>query len=90
MACGIKFPDPGIKPGPPALGAWSLSLWATREVSISGFNFAFVTFSFFAVFLFLIAFLFYFLLHILSCVHNILNTISHVTLAVVENDNLSQ
>ena len=25
---------PGIKPRPPALGAWSLSYWITREVPI--------------------------------------------------------
>ena len=25
-------PWPGIEPGPPALGAWSLSHWTTREV----------------------------------------------------------
>ena len=25
-------PRPGIEPGPPALGVWSLSHWATREV----------------------------------------------------------
>ena len=26
-------PWPGVEPGPPALGAWRLSHWATREVS---------------------------------------------------------
>ena len=26
------FPDQGLKPGPPALGAWNLSDWTTREV----------------------------------------------------------
>ena len=26
-------PRPGIEPGPPALGAWSLTHWTTREVS---------------------------------------------------------
>ena len=31
-AHGILFPQPGIKPGPPALGVWSLSRWITREV----------------------------------------------------------
>ena len=30
--CGIQFPDQGLKPGPPALGARSLNLWTTREV----------------------------------------------------------
>ena len=39
MACGIfncsmwdLVPRPGIKPGPPALGTWSLSHWTAREV----------------------------------------------------------
>ena len=27
-------PQPGIEPGPPALGAWSLNHWATRKVRI--------------------------------------------------------
>ena len=31
-ACGIYFPDQGSNPRPPALGAWSLSHWTTREV----------------------------------------------------------
>ena len=31
-ACGILVPLPGIEPGPPALGAWSLILQTTREV----------------------------------------------------------
>ena len=26
------IPQPGIEPRPPALGAWSLSRWTTREV----------------------------------------------------------
>ena len=30
-------PQPGIKPGPPALEAWSLGHWTTREVSICAF-----------------------------------------------------
>ena len=30
-------PWPGIEPGPPALGAWSLSPWTTREVLRSQF-----------------------------------------------------
>ena len=25
-------PRPGIEPGPPALGVWSLTHWTTREV----------------------------------------------------------
>ena len=34
LSCGMRdlVPWPGIKPGPPALGAQSLSHWATREV----------------------------------------------------------
>ena len=34
LSCGMwdLVPWPGIEPGPPALGAWSLSLWTTREV----------------------------------------------------------
>ena len=31
-ACGILAPRPGIKPAPPALEAWSLNRWTTREV----------------------------------------------------------
>ena len=38
-ACGIfgcsiwnLVPCPGVEPRPPALGAWSLSHWTTREV----------------------------------------------------------
>ena len=31
-ARGIQFPDQGLKPGPPALAAQSLSHWTTREV----------------------------------------------------------
>ena len=30
--CGILVPQPGIKPAPPALEAWSLNHWTTREV----------------------------------------------------------
>ena len=29
---GILIPQPGIEPVPPALGAWSLSLWTAREL----------------------------------------------------------
>ena len=37
-ACGILVPWPGIKPMPPALGAWNFSHWTIREVPvISGF-----------------------------------------------------
>ena len=25
-------PQPGLEPGPPALGAWSITHWTTREV----------------------------------------------------------
>ena len=30
-------PQPGMEPGPPALGAWSLSHWTTREVPLGFF-----------------------------------------------------
>ena len=34
LSCGMQdlVPQPGIEPGPPALGAQSLSHWTTREV----------------------------------------------------------
>ena len=33
MACMWDLiPHPGIEPGSPALGAWSLTHWTTREV----------------------------------------------------------
>ena len=34
VSCGMQdlVPWPGIEPGSPALGAWSLNHWATREV----------------------------------------------------------
>ena len=34
LSCGMwdLVPWPGMKPGTPALGAWSLSHWTTREV----------------------------------------------------------
>ena len=32
VVCGIQFPDQGLNPGPPALGAQSFSHWTTREV----------------------------------------------------------
>ena len=31
---GIVVPQPGIEPGPPALGAWSLKHWNSREVPL--------------------------------------------------------
>ena len=35
MACIRDLvPQAGIQPGPPALGAWSLTLWTTREVPL--------------------------------------------------------
>ena len=35
LSCGMwdLVLPPGIDPGPPALGAWSLSHWTTREIS---------------------------------------------------------
>ena len=35
MAWGIFFSLPGIKPIPPAMEAWILNYWTTREVPIS-------------------------------------------------------
>ena len=35
-ACGILVPQPGIEPAPPALWAWSLNHWTTREVPVQG------------------------------------------------------
>ena len=34
LSCSVwdLVPRAGIEPGPPALGAWSLSYWTTREV----------------------------------------------------------
>ena len=37
-ACGILLHQPGIKPMPPALEAWSLNHWTTKEVSTIVFN----------------------------------------------------
>ena len=34
VACGVLFPGPGIEPKTPALGAWSLKHWTTREVPL--------------------------------------------------------
>ena len=31
-AYGILVPQPGMEPVPPAMGAWRLNLWTTREV----------------------------------------------------------
>ena len=35
LSCSMRdlVPRPGIEPGPPALGAWTLSPWTTREDS---------------------------------------------------------
>ena len=33
-ACGVLVPWPGIEPAPPAVEAWSLNHWGTREVPI--------------------------------------------------------
>ena len=37
LCCSMRdlVPQPGIKPGPPALGVWGLSHWTTREVPLS-------------------------------------------------------
>ena len=37
LSCGMwdLVPSPGIKPGPPVLGLWSLSHWTTRDVTTS-------------------------------------------------------
>ena len=32
MACKILVPQKGIKPAPPAVEAWSVNHWTTREV----------------------------------------------------------
>ena len=37
VACGISFPDQGIKPGPCAWATQSLSRWTTRGVPTFGF-----------------------------------------------------
>ena len=36
LSCGMQdlIPRPGIEPGPPALGAWSLGHWSSREVLV--------------------------------------------------------
>ena len=33
-ACGILVPRPGMQPEPPAVEAWSLNHWTTREVPL--------------------------------------------------------
>ena len=38
VAYGILVPQPGMEPVPPALGAWSLNPWTTREVSPASFD----------------------------------------------------
>ena len=37
-ACGILVPRPTIEPGPPAVEAWSLNCWTTREVPRGSFS----------------------------------------------------
>ena len=37
-ACGNLVPGPGIKPTTPALEAWSLTYWTTREVKVKSFS----------------------------------------------------
>ena len=34
LSCGMldPVPQPGIEPGPPALGAWGLSHWTAKEI----------------------------------------------------------
>ena len=41
MACGILVLQPGMKPVSPALEAWSLKHWTTREILIIYFLFLF-------------------------------------------------
>ena len=41
VACGILVPQPGIEPVPPAVKAWSLNHWTTREVLL--FNYLHLT-----------------------------------------------
>ena len=36
--CAIPVPQPGIKPGPLALGMWSLCHWPTRKVPEKDFS----------------------------------------------------
>ena len=34
LHAGSYFPEPGIKPAPPAVEAWTLNHWTAREVPI--------------------------------------------------------
>ena len=43
VTCRILVLPPGIAPWPPALGAWSLSRWTTREVPKAHLLFPFVS-----------------------------------------------
>ena len=44
-ACGILVPRPGIQPVPPAVEAWSLNHWTTREVpTLSNFYLIYLDF----------------------------------------------
>ena len=40
LSCSMwaLVPGPEIEPGPPVLGAWSLSHWTTREVPVVKFK----------------------------------------------------
>ena len=53
LSCSVwdLVPWPGIEPGPPALGAWSLSHWTTSEVPIYYFFFPFHYHFFFNIFI---------------------------------------
>ena len=46
-ACGTLVPQPGVKPVPPAVEAWSLNHWTTREVPEHYFFICFSTFLYF-------------------------------------------
>ena len=37
VVCGILVPQPGIEPVPPAMEAWRLNHWTTREVPLISF-----------------------------------------------------
>ena len=39
LSCGMRdlVPQPGVEPGPPALGAQSLTYWTTPEVPVVTF-----------------------------------------------------
>ena len=41
LHCGLwdLVPGPGVEPGPPPLGAWSLSYWTTRKASGGRFKY---------------------------------------------------